>query len=109
MLCIFELEHAERYQFFDQGISTNRRALVVWQRDRYAGATGKRWFKSRRLSRKKGQKETGGHWREWSVNERGKKMKRGTEKDKKRQKLKSSFIDAVSFHYQCIYAIFRGQ
>ena len=43
------------------------------------------------------------------MNERGKKRKRGTEKDKKRQKLKSSFIDAVSFHYQCIYAIFRGQ
>ena len=91
MLCIFELEHAKRYQFLDQGISTNRRGLVVWQRDRYARATGKRWFKSRRLPRKKRQKETGGHWREWEVNERGKKGKRGVEKDKKRKKIEILF------------------
>ena len=53
LLCIFKLEHAKRYQFFDQGIAINHRGLVVWKRDRNVKATGKRWFKSRRLPRKK--------------------------------------------------------
>ena len=36
-------------------------------------------------------------------------LKRGVEKDKnKRQKLKSSFINAVSIHYRCMYAILWG-
>ena len=71
---------------FYQGISTNRHGLEVWQRDKYTRVTRKRWFKSRRLPRKKGKrkKETWGHWREWSVNERGKKRKRGVEKDIKK-------------------------
>ena len=53
VMYIFELEHAKRYQFFDQGIATNHRCLVVWKRDRNVRATGKLWFKSRRLPRKK--------------------------------------------------------
>ena len=51
VMYIFELEHAKRYQFFDQGIATNHRCLVVWKRERKARATEKRWFKSRQLPR----------------------------------------------------------
>ena len=80
MLCIFELEHAERYQFFDQEISTNRRGLVVWQRDRYAIAKGKRWFKPRQLPRKKGKRKSG------CTGESGRRMRREKEKERGRKR-----------------------
>ena len=81
MYNLFELEHAKTYQFFDQRISTNHHGLVdvVWKRDRCARATGKRWFKSRRLTDQKRKKETGGTV--WSVNEKGKKRKRQVGKE----------------------------
>ena len=37
------------------------------------------------------------------MNERGKKRKRGQEKDfKKERKIESSFINAVNIHYPCL-------
>ena len=94
--------------FFDQGISTNRRGLVVCQRDRYAGATGKRWFKSRRLPRKKKEKGNRGALERVIGEWEGKKGKERGGKYKKRQKLKSFFTNAVSIDYRCIYAILWG-
>ena len=91
MLCIFELEHAKRYQFFDQGISTNRRGLVVWQRDRYARATGKRWFKSRRLPRKKREKGNRGALERVVGECEGKKEKERVGKDEKKTEIEILF------------------
>ena len=43
------------------------------------------------------------------MNEKRKKTKRGQEKDfKKERTIESSFINAVSIHYPCIYAILWG-
>ena len=43
--------------FFDQGISTYRRGLVVWQRDRYARAKGKPSTEKKKEKRKAGALE----------------------------------------------------
>ena len=79
---------------------------MVWQRQREAlvqisPPTEKKW-----------KKETGGHWRERSVNERGKKRKRRVEKDKKKNRNRNSllltqkvFITDVYMQYSEEFAI----
>ena len=104
-IVVFELEHAKRYHSIFYPINLNKSSWsssMVERQERRAKE--ERLFKSRWRPRRNGKRKLRKHWREWP----GKERRNRSNKEVKKKQLKSPFINAVSIHYRCIYAIRWG-